>query len=379
MCLEGMLLAMGNPLLDISAVVGSELLEKYGMKPNDAILAEKKHMPLYSELTANYQVDYTAGGSSQNSVRVAQWILGQPNVCAYMGCVGKDEYSEILAKKARDDGVMVLYQYTTERPTGTCAVLVTANRTQRSLCANLAAAECFTIDHLQNPDVQKLLANADYYYSSSFFLTVSLETILEVAQIALKRDKLFIMNLSAPFLCSIFSSQQMEAFPYVDILFGNDEEAKTFAREQDLGTEDVKEIALKMTTLPKQNPSRPRIVVITQGHLPVILANGRFPFFPVLMGLKERLELTKLLWITRCLNKRLLFVVEGKTTEYPVDLVPADKVVDTNGAGDAFVGGFLGQLIKGESYDKCIKCALWTASQIIQRSGCTFEGKATFS
>ncbi|BES92732.1 adenosine kinase [Nesidiocoris tenuis] len=340
---EGMLLAMGNPLLDISAVVGSELLEKYGMKPNDAILAEKKHMPLYSELTANYQVDYTAGGSSQNSVRVAQWILGQPNVCAYMGCVGKDEYSEILAKKARDDGVMVLYQYTTERPTGTCAVLVTANRTQRSLCANLAAAECFTIDHLQNPDVQKLLSNADYYYSSSFFLTVSLETILEVAQIALKRDKLFIMNLSAPFLCSIFSSQQMEAFPYVDILFGNDEEAKTFAREQDLGTEDVKEIALKMTTLPKQNPSRPRIVVITQGHLPVILAN------------------------------------EGKTTEYPVDLVPADKVVDTNGAGDAFVGGFLGQLIKGESYDKCIKCALWTASQIIQRSGCTFEGKATFS
>lgn len=101
----------------------------------------------------------------------------------------------------------------------------------------------------------------------------------------------------------------------------------------------MKEIALKMTTLPKQNPSRPRIVVITQGHLPVILANGRFPFFPVLMGLKERLELTKLLWITRCLNKNLLFVVEGKTTEYPVDLVPADKVVDTNGAGDAFVGG----------------------------------------
>ena len=31
--------AQGNPLLDISAVVPPEMLTKYGVKPNDAVLA----------------------------------------------------------------------------------------------------------------------------------------------------------------------------------------------------------------------------------------------------------------------------------------------------------------------------------------------------
>jgi len=41
---------MGNPLLDISAVVPMELLDKYGLTLNNAILAEEKHAPLYEEM-----------------------------------------------------------------------------------------------------------------------------------------------------------------------------------------------------------------------------------------------------------------------------------------------------------------------------------------
>jgi len=37
---------MGNPLLDISAKVGRDLLEKYSLEENLAILAEEKHLPM---------------------------------------------------------------------------------------------------------------------------------------------------------------------------------------------------------------------------------------------------------------------------------------------------------------------------------------------
>lgn len=47
---EGVLLGIGNPLLDISAIVDKSLLTKYDMKADDAIMAEEKHMPLYKEL-----------------------------------------------------------------------------------------------------------------------------------------------------------------------------------------------------------------------------------------------------------------------------------------------------------------------------------------
>lgn len=33
------------------------------------------------------------------------------------------------------------------------------------------------------------------------------------------------------------------------------------------------------------------------------------------------------------------FILDGVTKEFPVTRIPLEKVVDTNGAGDAFVGG----------------------------------------
>lgn len=51
---EGQLVGIGNPLLDISAIVDEDLLKKYDLHPDDAIMAEEKHMPLYKELTEKY-------------------------------------------------------------------------------------------------------------------------------------------------------------------------------------------------------------------------------------------------------------------------------------------------------------------------------------
>jgi len=40
------LFCMGNPLLDIQVTNGEELLKKYNLNANDAILAEEKHLPM---------------------------------------------------------------------------------------------------------------------------------------------------------------------------------------------------------------------------------------------------------------------------------------------------------------------------------------------
>lgn len=58
MSLKGALLGIGNPLLDISADVSQDILDKYELKMNNAILCEEKHKPIYDELVKNYQVPY---------------------------------------------------------------------------------------------------------------------------------------------------------------------------------------------------------------------------------------------------------------------------------------------------------------------------------
>ncbi|KAF0311579.1 Adenosine kinase [Amphibalanus amphitrite] len=338
---DGILFGMGNPLLDISAHGDQEFLDKYGMKPDDAILADDKHMPMYDEMVEKYKVNYVAGGATQNTLRTAQWLLDRPNTSTFFGCVGRDATSETLSATARKAGVNVVYQYNDSTPTGRCAVVVTQGGKCRSLCAHLAAANCFTTAHLEDPAHWALVQKAQFYYVSGFFLTVSIDSILEVGRYAAEQNRPFMMNLSAPFLSQFFKEQQMKAFPYVDILFGNESEAETFSTEQKFGTTDIKEIALKAAAMPKVNTKRPRMVVFTQGEHDVIVAE------------------------------------DGKVQTFPVGKV--DNVIDTNGAGDAFVGGFLAQYIRGRPLETCIRCGTYAAQVVIQREGCTFPEKPEFT
>ena len=173
-------------------------------------------------------------------MRVAQWILKKPNVTVFFGCVGEDNYSEILKTRARADGVNVRYQTKKDVSTGKCAVLITGKH--RSLIADLAAANCFSEEHIMDEDNFKFVQNADFYYISGFFLTVSPPSIMTVAMKANEMNRPLIMNLSAPFISQFFKKPLMATMPYVDILFGNESEALTFATEQNFGTENLKEI-----------------------------------------------------------------------------------------------------------------------------------------
>lgn len=317
-----MLLGIGNPLLDISANVTPEYLEKHSLGADNAILAEEKHLPIFNEIQEHYNPDYIAGGSVQNSLRVCQWIIKQPNVATFFGCVGEENFARILEDRARGDGVNVRYQKKGDHKTGKCAVLITGRH--RSLIADLGAANHFTEDHIHQEENFKIVSNAEFYYISGFFLTVSPPTIQTVAQIALQRQKPFIMNLSAPFISQFFKEPLMEALPYVDILFGNETEALTFSKEQNFGTENLKEIGQKMVELKKLSSNK-RVVVLTQGHDPVLLFEG------------------------------------GTIREFPVIELQESEIVDTNGAGDAFVGGFLSQLIQGKPYKDCVRCGICAA------------------
>ncbi|KAJ8770499.1 hypothetical protein K2173_017990 [Erythroxylum novogranatense] len=143
MAYEGILLGMKNPLLDISAVVDDEFLQKYGIKLNDAILAEDKHLPMYDELANKQKVKYIAGGATQNSIR---WMLQIPDATSYIGCIGKDKFGDEMKKNIKKAG---RYYEDETAPTGTCVVCVVGG--EKSLVANLSAANCYKTEHLKRP------------------------------------------------------------------------------------------------------------------------------------------------------------------------------------------------------------------------------------
>jgi adenosine kinase len=332
---------MGNPLLDISAVVPMDFLEKYGLKLNNAVLAEPEHTPVYGEMVEKFDVEYIAGGATQNSIRVAQWMLGKEAAgsTAYIGSVGDDEFGKQLEAAATADGVATHYYKESGAPTGTCAVLV--HETERSLCANLAAANNYSMEHLKRPEVMAVVEAARVYYSAGFFLTVSPEAMVTVGKHASENGKVFMLNLSAPFLCEFFGEPMAQVMPYADFVFGNESEAAAYAKANGFEGASIPEIALRIASLPKASGTHPRTVVITQGKDATVVA------------------------------------VDGSVTSF--DVTPVEKVVDTNGAGDAFVGGFLSQFLKGASMDVCVEAGHYAAGVVIQRSGCTLPDTCDFN
>ena len=61
---------------------------------------------------------------------------------------------------------------------------------------------------------------------------------------------------------------------------------------------------------------------------------------------------------------------DGQINRYKVSKV--SKVVDTTGAGDSFVGGYLSGLIRGEDEAECVAAGHYAASVVIQRVGATY-------
>lgn len=330
---DGMVVGLGNPLLDIQGKCDKAYLDKWGLKENDAILAEDSLVPMFEELTKRTDVEFVPGGATQNALRLAQWIWARPNTAIFFGCIGRDEYGRILAEKAKAAGVNVQYQVHDTVKTGTCAALI--NGEHRSLAAHLAAANHFTIDHLDRSEHKAVIDKAEIFYSAGFHLTVCPAAVQRLALHCHEHpEKTFIMNLSAPFITQFFKQQFHDAMPYVDLLFGNEDEAAAWAKANDYGTEDVTEIAIKLSNEPKKS-SRRRTVIITQGGDDVVC------------------------------------VEEGKVSKHPVVKLAKEKICDTNGAGDAFVGGFLAQYARGASTDECIRCGIYTATVCLQNSGCT--------
>ena len=134
--------------------------------------------------------------------------------------------------------------------------------------------------------------------------------------------QVFALNLSAPFIPQFFKVQLEQIFPYCDFVIGNESEAAAWASAVGLpDKDDIPAIAKSIATLPKSNPSRPRTVVITQGSNSTVLVSATAP---------------------------------DKPTTFPVDRLTDEQIVDTNGAGDAFAGGFLGALVAGKSVDTAV-------------------------
>lgn len=336
---EGILLGVGAPLLDITANVGAGYLERFQLQSGTRTVSLEKQVSIFPELSSWFPIDCLPGGDGLNSIRVAQWMLHLEKATSIIGAVGRDETAARLIQSCEKVGIRAEFFVQDDEPTGATARLV-CDDAQTEL-VNVGAGNTYSKErHLDTEEVWKLAEQAQFYFVAGYFLTVCPETVLFLGEHSSEHGKTFALSLGDPKFCRLFKDTQLAALRYVDFLFMNKETAISFAAENELESEDVCEIARKICLLPKVNSNKPRVVIITQGTDPTIVAKGY-----------------------------------DEVHEFEVEEITAKQF--PHGIGNFFIGGFMSQLVQGHGIERCVEGAHFAARQLIV-SGQKLEGECPF-
>ena len=148
------LIALGDPIVDITSEIDTDIIKKYNMKWGDTIfLDENSDNGVFGELERMPEVRYIPGGSVENSMRVLAWCLNMDEnnknkfKITMMGCTGDDLYKAKVLNALKELDVNYLFEILPGEKTSRCGVGI--YRKERFLITQLRASKKLSEEFIQ--------------------------------------------------------------------------------------------------------------------------------------------------------------------------------------------------------------------------------------
>ena len=333
------LAGIGDPIVDISAEIDYQTVKKYGLEWGRTVYVDEKTIGIFNELEKKDQVSYIPGGSAQNSIRVLAKIINKNEntknkfKISMIGSVGGDNYKDKIINALNSCGVNPILETIPNLKTSRCGACI--YKKERCLITELDASKNLSENFIQQ-NIEQIL-NHDAIIIEGYLLICKLDMCKKLCEYFNKNNKLVIQTLSAVFMLQVHYEKMLEIANMSDLIVGNIEEAEAFAGEKFTDKSDLFEAIHKKLT------KRNRLLVVTNGDKTTFCS--KYDYDNNIME-----------FIVSCCPKKL----------------KNEDIVDLNGAGDAFLGGFLSAYIQGKCLIECIKTGNDTAGMILKSVGCTF-------
>ena len=333
------IIAIGNPIVDILAEVDRGSILRYNLIWGGTFFANESNIGFYDELESKPQVSYIPGGSIQNTLRVTSWCLNmeEKNRGLYkitmLGAIGQDGYKDKILNALKSAGVKPLLQQIPNTTTSRCGVGICLK--ERCLLPHIKASNCLTDDFVS--EHQNEIYDHDALLIEGYFLQEKYDLCKNLCQTFKRLRKMVILTLSAVFMVQYHREKILEISQNADIIVGNKEEFEAFA---EMSKESPKNIFTKV--FEKLSPKE-RLFIVTDGGNGVYISKYDYK------------------------KRQIDFILQS----FPHNL-KNEEICDLNGAGDAFLGGFLSQYMKGATLQDCCKAGNDAAFIIIKNVGCTF-------
>ncbi len=303
-------LGLGNALVDVLVQLDNDqIIKDLGFPKGSMQLINVGEIPVISKLIEDVPAFMASGGSAANTIH-GMSRLGNP--CGYIGKVGKDELGDFYARDFKKAGVHT-YLSKSKTVTGRAYTLITPD-SERTFATYLGAAIELNTGELKENIFTgyKLLHIEGYMVQNSQLI----EKALEIARtngmlVSLDLASYNVVEANRKFLSGIIPK-------YVDILFANEDEAKSYTKKRD-PVNALADIAIQV-----------KIAIVKVG------CEGS--------------------WI------------KSEDTVHKIDITPVNAI-DTTGAGDQYAAGFLHGFINNLSFEQCGKIGSLLAAKVIENYG----------
>lgn len=299
------ILGIGNALVDILVLPEDDLIiHDFKLPKGGMTLVDRELSALIQQRISHLRSTVSTGGSVANAVNGIA-CLGIS--CGYIGSIGQDDLGKLFGNDMLKNGIKINLKKA-KLPTG-CAIGIVSPDGERTFATYLGAA----IEMNQEDVIPAYFEGYDIFLIEGY-LVINQPLIMTAAsrakdsglKIALDLASYNVVEANLDVLNELVDS-------YVDILFANEEEAKSFT-------------GLKPEEALSSIARRCDIAVVKVGKEGALIQQGNHKIH-----------------------------------------VPAmtDKVIDTTGAGDYFASGFLAGYAKGYDLAKCGNLGSLLASKII--------------
>lgn len=305
---------VGNALVDMEFEVTPDFLQEMSVQKGLMTLVDESRQTELINNLHGVQHKRSCGGSAANTLIAVAQMGGK----GFYSCkVADDETGDFYTKDLLSSGLESnLSEGQQKGVTGKCLVMITPDA-DRTMNTYLGITETFSEAELK----PQAIKNSKYLYMEGYLVTspTGKAAAIKARDIAREAGVKVALTFSDPGIVGFFKAGFEEMIgDGVDMVFCNEEEAKSFTGSDDLMTafEVLKKVA--------------KSFAITTGPAGALLWDG--------------------------------------SKEIQVVAASADAI-DTNGAGDLFAGSFLYALSQGKSFGQAGKLACAAAGTLVAQFG----------
>ena len=328
-------IAIGNPMVDITAECERNYIDEFHL--NEGInYATNDNVAFFSRIEEMISVLKSPGGSALNVLRSLSWCLKKNNInnkkLSMLGSVGNDTYKNMIISSLQSLNINTdLLEQLPNRNTSKCAVAIYENK--RYFLSDILASKHLSINFIQN-NWDKIISH-DAIIIEGYFIKENFQLCKLICEEFYNKSKYIILTLSDPSTIEQCRNEINEIAKMADMIVGSQKSTLKF-----IGEQSYIRINNLFQKIYQTLNNRDRIILITVGRQGVFCSKYD--------------------------------ANTNRETNFQSFPLSAPSIVDLNGAGDAFLGGFLSQQMQNQTLENCCNSGNNTASIVMQNIGCNF-------